>query len=397
MRGQTYLASKLSVLILVAIGAGSCASTDTQRGTSGNKFCTSINMHIDSQFEGGNFAGCRVLGDSSVTIDIRPEDSPPINQSPWYAFRISPRRATRATFSLRFHDGYARYWPKLSTDLTTWTRADESTVQISEDGESLILTLPLGEQPIYVSGQELLTTEYYYSWIRDLASRDDTHSQLLGHSVEGRPIYVARTENKSEAVILIGRQHPPEVSGALAMRSFVDTVLGNSELARTFRERFTVIIIPLVNPDGVAHGHWRHNANGVDLNRDWGPFTQPETQSIAQLLTVAENLNIEFRLMLDFHSTRLNTFYTQLPSESNYAFDFATVWFDRTRERIPDFEFKHDARPKSGQANTKNYFFDTYGIPAITYELGDETDRQTIAKTSPVFADEMMRTLLEVK
>ncbi len=101
--------------------------------------------------------------------------------------------------------------------------------------------------------------------------------------------------------------------------------------------------------------------------------------------------------MLDFHSTRLNTFYTQLPSESNYAFDFATVWFDRTRERIPDFEFKHDARPKSGQANTKNYFFDTYGIPAITYELGDETDRQTIAKTSPVFADEMMRTLLEVK
>ena len=64
--------------------------------------------------------------------------------------------------------------------------------------------------------------------------------------------------------------------------------------------------------------------------------------------------------------------------------------------RLPEFEFKHDARAHSGQANTKNYFYDTYGIPAITYELGDETDRALILETSPVFAEEMMRTLLEV-
>jgi hypothetical protein len=31
------------------------------------------------------------------------------------------------------------------------------------------------------------------------------------------------------------------------------------------------------NPDGVDKGHWRLNDGGVDLNRDWGPFTQPET------------------------------------------------------------------------------------------------------------------------
>ena len=31
---------------------------------------------------------------------------------------------------------------------------------------------------------------------------------------------------------------------------------------------------------------WRHNANGVDLNRDWTAFTQPETQAIKNYLEV---------------------------------------------------------------------------------------------------------------
>ena len=38
------------------------------------------------------------------------------------------------------------------------------------------------------------------------------------------------------------------------------------------------------NPDGVDSGYWRHNSNGVDLNRDWIEFTQPETKAIKQFL-----------------------------------------------------------------------------------------------------------------
>ena len=100
-------------------------------------------------------------------------------------------------------------------------------------------------------------------------------------------------------------------------------------------------------------------------------------------------------LMLDFHSTRDSLFYTQLPEESSWAIDFATVWFERFRKRRPDFSFKHDARARSTQPNTKNYFFDRYRVPAITYEIGDEEDRDAIATTTPVFAEEMMRLLLE--
>ena len=98
-------------------------------------------------------------------------------------------------------------------------------------------------------------------------------TSLVGQSVQGRPLYLAETADRPEFILLIGRQHPPEVTGAIAMRSFIDTVLADSDLGRQFRARFKLAIVPLVNPDGVAGGHWRHNVNGVDVNRDWGPFT----------------------------------------------------------------------------------------------------------------------------
>src|SRR3546814_6550764 len=59
---------------------------------------------------------------------------------------------------------------------------------------------------------------------------------------------------------------------------FVDELAADSPLARDFRERTLVIVLPLLNPDGVVEGNWRGNINGQDLNRDWGPFSQSETR-----------------------------------------------------------------------------------------------------------------------
>src|SRR3546814_1987601 len=65
---------------------------------------------------------------------------------------------------------------------------------------------------------------------------------------------------------------------------FVDELAADSPLARDFRERTLVIVLPLLNPDGVVEGNWRGNINGQDLNRDWGPFTQSETRAVRDLL-----------------------------------------------------------------------------------------------------------------
>lgn len=358
------------------------------------RFCESDRYLIDANFEGGSFHSCSIAGDGSAVLSIRPEDVP-IMQTPWYAFRVSPKKPGDIRITLDFVDGYARFWPKVSNDTENWRPMAESHVKRSEDNKRLMMQLSIAEEPVWVAGHELVTTSFYDEWIRELAARDDVNTQLLGRSVQGRPIHVAQTASKPEFVLLIGRQHPPEVTGAKAMRPFVDTVLGDSPLAKRFRERFSVVVIPLLNPDGVALGHWRHNVNGIDLNRDWGPFTQPETQSVARLLAGFEELGHKIRLMLDFHSTKSNLFYTQLQDDGTLPALFATKWLSGAKERLPDFEFTHEARAEAETANTKNYFFRRYGIPAITYELGNETDRKQIVSAAPVFAEEMMRVLLE--
>ena len=77
--------------------------------------------------------------------------------------------------------------------------------------------------------------------------------------------------------------------------------------------------------------------------------------------------------------------------------DFASVWLGAAAKRLPDFPFKHEANPVSEQPNAKNYFYKSRGIPAITYEVGDETEREAILDAAEIFAEEMMRTMLETE
>ena len=350
-------------------------------------------MLLDAHFDGGNLGKCTPLGDGRFRLTLFPEDDPPINRSTWYAFRVSGETGDEITVRMEHEHGYARYWPKVSRDGQTWTRVAEEQVARAEEKEWMEIRLSLQGSRLWVAGQEIIDERFYDAWLAELAAHDEVTTRLLGQSVEGRPIYLAETADRPEFVLFMGRQHPPEVTGAFGMRTFMDTVFADTELARGFRERFQLGIVPLVNPDGVAGGHWRHNVNGVDVNRDWGPFTQPESRAVMRWVEQREARGATLRLMLDFHSTWEDLFYTQPVSENPP--DYASVWLGAAAARLPNFPFKHAANPVSEQPNAKNYFFTSRGIPAITYEVGDETERDAVRAAAVVFAEEMMRTLLE--
>jgi hypothetical protein len=360
-------------------------------------FCENEHFRIEANFAGGDLDKCKFKSLNSVELTFRPEDRKVDDAFTWFAFRVTANEARDMNITLRFPNAYARYWPKLSKDGENWLRASQEDVALLHKGKHLQLRARVDESGLWVSAQELLTSDYYDDWFAELRANDEIKTGVIGKSVQDRPIHLAKTATKPEAVIFLGRQHPAEVPGALAMREFVGVVLGDSELARQFRKRFTLIIIPLINPDGVANGHSRHNAGRIDLNRDWGPFSQPETRSVANALAGLEELDIKLRLMLDFHATKMSPtmlFYHQIPEEPTDPLLFSDNWLAAVRNRIGNYEFIQDARPTSDQANSKNYFFNRYGIPSITYELGDRVDRQDISKYTHVFAEEMMREML---
>lgn len=377
----------LLVSAFLALVSGCASIPDAQ-------FCRVGAVLVDQNFDGGNFAACHAATSGQINIEIRPEDKPPINISPWYAMRLVATEPTTVTLSLQFIDGYARYWPKFSVDGQQWQRFDEGAVSINDAGDRLNINVTVGSEALFVSAQELFTAQWYDEWIDSLRAIPEVSVELLGQSRMGRPLWVARTAQKKEMLLLLGRQHPPEVSGAIAMRPFVDTVLGDSALAQRFRARYSVVVVPLINPDGVANGHWRHNTGSTDLNRDWGPFSQPETRAVRDLLETMADEGVTPALMLDFHSTKRNLFYTQTPEDFPPGKDFAGDWLTAAGARLPTFEFTREANPPSEQANAKNYFHKRYGITAVTYELGDESPRDGVRASSPVFAEEMMRLML---
>lgn len=360
--------------------------------------CETTLASLDTEFSGGGMHGCKVLDEKTFLIYITPEDQPPINPSPWYAFRLKPKQTSEISVRLKYAEYDHRYQPKVSEDLQSWRRLTPEEI-VRQKGTNAEIKLQLTDKSVFVSGQELLTTENYDSWMNKISSATSAPISLIGKSLQGRDIkmlYSPASENTNKTIVLVGRQHPPEVTGALAMRSFVTTLMLNEETANEFRRKFNIVAVPFMNPDGVELGHWRHNTGGLDLNRDWGPFSQPETQAIKTLLDeLVENQNHELVLFLDFHSTSRNVFYTQTKEDESTSYDFTGNWLANAGARLPSYEFERAERHNSDLATSKNYMYTRFNIPAITYELGDETDRELIQTSGKVFAEEMMKLLLK--
>ena len=356
--------------------------------------CETAAFSVVDDFSGARRGTCTVLSDNHVRLDILPESSGKINNSPWYAFKLSSNSPITARISLHYRGGHHRYWPKVSKDGLHWTRLDRQHVVSSANGRRAEFEIDLTSDPVWLAGQELITPVIYDAWNRKTEKVADIPIVVLGNSTAGLPIHVFDSNAASrEVLFLVGRQHPPEVSGAFAFFAFTETVFGDSDLAQQFRARFRVIAIPLLNPDGVVGGNWRHNLGGVDLNRDWGPFTQPETKLVAELLEDLDASDSKIRIFIDFHSTEENVFYA-LPDVTHPP-DFIATWLEAARARTPDYPFELTQGPATSMAIGKNYIYERYGIPAVTFEVGDETDRNVTRAAAKVFAEELMQLMLD--
>ena len=389
-------AISLRLLFLAALPLGFQAS-GLQASTA--SACDTGLYHLSGGYPAARLGECRVLGPSHVELTIGPEFPGEINPSPWYGFHVRPSGEPRSgqgqallQVSLVYSVHGHRYWPKVSPDGSAWRRLTEAEVTIQ--GDSAHLRLNDVGQGLFVSAQEILDSAHYASWLAALAeTHPNVEPLVIGHSVGRLPIHAFRTNPQAKNLVLIlGRQHPPEVTGGVALKAFVETLL--SSRARACRDRNSnacrfyahhdLVVVPLVNPDGVDHGHWRLNFGGVDLNRDWGPFTQPETRAVKRYFESVMAQGKTLRLMLDFHSTDRSLIYTQAASDRTNPRGFAKAWSDLGRRLGAKFDF--EPRTPVDTPNTKNYFFKTYGVPAITYEVGDEVAKDEVRRSARAFA-----------
>lgn len=364
---------------------GACATAPSPQPLSlageGGPACRTASAAIHFDFPGASSSACAIEGERAFALLVTPEHAPPINPSPWYAFRYEASGTEPVTVTLRYLGGRHRYSPKWKGDASGNADWRALQVETAQDKTTATFSLPPGSGTI--AAQEIITASDAAADLARWSAASDAPVIALGRSHDGRPIEALRLgrPQASRLVILIGRQHPPEVTGAIAMRAFVDALVEDMAGDRAGESEGDLadvqfLIVPLLNPDGAARGHWRANRGAVDLNRDWGTFSQPETQAVKAWLDALPQ-TVRPALMIDFHSTYKNLFYVQGDEASAAQRRFLAAWLGGREEALPSYPFTiepRDANPGSG--TTKNWFFQTYGIAAYTYEVGDDADRE---------------------
>ena len=352
---------------------------------------------IRADFPRARLTECRSLKWGEFEAVARPENLP-VNDSPWFAFHIQSVKPMSVVLRLRCQGGTLRYRPKISTDGHQWVLLPKECYEQLEGDRECILRLETGPQKLWVAAQEPVSCAEMHDWAGTLERLPYVTRRSVGASVLGTPLLrldVGNAEARRH-VVIIGRQHPPETTGSLALMRFIEETTGDSALARLFRQEFHLLVMPLMNPDGVDAGHWRHNMGHVDLNRDWQAFAQPETRAVRdQILALKENGRVF--LLLDFHSTFKDVFYTQSDEAKTSPVGFTARWLSGLQKRLPDYEAKRSASPTPTPTTSIYWAHETLGTPAITYEIGDNTDRSLLQQVAVNAAQEMMSLLLEMK
>jgi len=363
--------------------------------TSSPSACEFDNVTFDNKFSTARLTACKELASDRYLLIIKPENTP-INDSAWYSFKVSSKAQSVINVTLKYTDGNQRYLPKISSDGESWEYIPFKKNRRHEN--KISFDLKVDKTSVWVAGQEIINNEHYISWNEELVQKTAFKLAVLGKSEEGRNIYQLHSSSQSnEWLVIVGRMHPPEITGALALFPFVGEFSINQELPNKFRERFNVLVIPNLNPDGVEKGNWRHNANGVDLNRDWVTLKQRETQLVHNKLQEIEARGGKIIFAIDFHSTRGNVFYTMPTDYGVFPPLLVNNWLKELDRLSKNFNvvIKPGNNPDKGVF--KQYIADNYKVQAVTYEMGDNENRKIITSIAKLAAQTLMTELLKTK
>lgn len=357
---------------------------------------------VDDVYASNEFKGARLnefkKQNDSLLAKITPEITP-INNSPWYAFKIwSDQDKTQDVF-LKYEHGTHRYAPKISTDFKSWSALDTTKVTVI-DSVTVKLQLDLKKVPTFVAAQPVQNSDMINAWMKAKAELPNVNMVKIGESTGGEPIHRLEIGNNpnNPTICIIGRQHPPEVTGWFAQKAFVDFLLGGYDLNNLFLKEFNVIVYPLLNPDGVNEGHWRTGLGGVDLNRDWAFYYQKETKQIAEsIVEYANTYQSQIILGIDFHSTYYDVFYENHdPSFDLIIPNFKTEWIDAIKKSMPYEKFKV-SEIEMGKPISMDWFSRQFGAAGVTYEIGDDTTRENIKLKAQNAGIAMMELLMKWK
>ena len=220
-----------------------------------------------------------------------------------------------------------------------------------------------------------------------------TNYSLVGTSVLGKPIYKIELGSGKTRIFMWSQMHGNESTTTKAVFDLLRLLNSKSELSDQLLKKYTICILPMVNPDG-AKLYKRVNANEVDLNRDSVDLSQPESKV---LRNVFEEFNPDFCFNLHDQRTIFGVSDTGKPAtisflapaynetrEYNVTRMKAVKWIETMNITLQHYIPGQVGRFDDGfNINCISDMFQSLGVPTILFEAGhfhDDYEREQTRK-----------------
>jgi len=271
--------SKSLCLVSVALGLAGCSA-----------------VTISSDFEGGCLGKVEKISDTEFRAAVPGQaDHEGRNRQPsWYHFRVDNAKGREVTVVLTDLKGEYNYKPApacvredtppvVTGDGSTWRHLDKIEIR----GNEAVLRFTPDSDTFWVAHIEPYTASRLDRFLQQIAGSAHLKDYVFGKSVEGRDLHVLTITEvpastpSPKTVWLMCRQHAWETGTSFVAEGAIRFLL--SDEAAPLRRQLVFRILPMMDPDGCAHGGVRFNRNGYDLNRNWDS-ADPENAESRRLM-----------------------------------------------------------------------------------------------------------------
>jgi hypothetical protein len=172
-------------------------------------------------------------------------------------------------------------------------------------------------------------------------------------------------------VLITCRVHPAETPASHVLHGLIEFLLSNKDpRSVALRQLFVFKIVPILNPDGVACGHYRTDTRGVNLNRMYG---NPDPRFHPTIYAARE-------LFLHLEDTKRLVLYVDLHAHASKrgCFVFGNAWEDDSTQ------VQALLYPKLLSMNSAHFDFPSCDFTSRSMRSGNKSDGTTKGGTGRV-------------